>query len=111
MMHRVLAVLATACLLGGCAQQAQRMAAPGEAAAAEQVYAYTCDGAAPFRVRFEGDLAVLTLSDREARLPRVVSGSGARYSDGNVMLWIKGDDAMLEIRGECPAACRVAGRS
>ena len=107
----VLAALAAALLTAGCAQHTQRAPSPGEQAAAQLVWTYTCDGAAPFKVRFEPELAVVSLIDREVRLPQVVSGSGARYSDGNVLLWIKGDEAMLEIRGACPAMCRVAGRS
>ena len=42
----------------------------------------------------------LTLSDRELSLPQVRSGSGARYSDGEVVFWDTGDTALLGFGGE-----------
>jgi membrane-bound inhibitor of C-type lysozyme len=43
----------------------------------------------PFvNVRFAG---------REMRLPHVISGSGARYSDGKTTFWNKGRSVLLEV--------------
>ena len=39
-------------------------------------------------VRFDG---------RDLRLPHVISGSGARYSDGKTTLWNKGDSVFVEV--------------
>jgi len=39
-------------------------------------------------VRFDG---------RDSRLPRVISGSGARYSNGKTTFWNKGRTALVEI--------------
>jgi putative lipoprotein len=42
---------------------------------------------------------VLYLPSGPLKLPQVISGSGARYSDGETTFWIKGDDAYMEING------------
>ena len=34
---------------------------------------------------------------REMRLPHVISGSGARYSDGKTTFWNKGDSVLMEV--------------
>jgi membrane-bound inhibitor of C-type lysozyme len=34
---------------------------------------------------------------RELRLPHVISGSGARYSDGKTTFWNKGNSALMEV--------------
>jgi len=34
---------------------------------------------------------------REMRLPHVISGSGARYSDGKTTFWNKGNSALMEV--------------
>jgi membrane-bound inhibitor of C-type lysozyme len=39
-------------------------------------------------VRFDG---------RELRLPHVISGSGARYSDGKTTFWNKGRSVLMEV--------------
>ena len=73
---------------------------------AAQTYTYVCSEDYRFTARFESDMAVLGLPDRELRLPQVVSGSGARYSDGETTFWIKGDEATLEIDGKPLLNCR-----
>ena len=65
---------------------------------------YTCSDIR-FTARFEPEAAILTLPDRELRLPQVRSGSGARYSDGETTFWIKGESATLEIGGKTYADC------
>jgi len=67
-------------------------------------YAYTCADYR-FTARFEPEAAVLTLPDRELRLPQALSASGARYSDGVTTFWIKGDLATLEIDGKTYSDC------
>lgn len=68
---------------------------------------YVCPGGESITVRYQDEKK----SDRGIRapralveaagkpriaLPRVISGSGARYSDGYTTLWNKGDEVMLE---------------
>lgn len=95
-------------LLAGC--QPKKPAAQEHAsdrattAAVTTPYVYTCSEYR-FTARFEPEAAVLTLPDRELRLPQVLSASGARYSDGEATFWIKGDDATLEIDGKTYADC------
>jgi len=44
---------------------------------------------------------ILFPDGREYTLPQVISGSGARYTDdGELLWWIKGDEAKAEIRDE-----------
>lgn len=42
---------------------------------------------------------LITTGGQSFRLPQGMSGSGARYTDGSVVFWIKGDDAQLEAQG------------
>jgi len=50
---------------------------------------YQCSEGQGFRARVEqgGESAVLQLSGKTMRLPRAVSASGAKYSDGRTTFW------------------------
>ena len=48
----------------------------------------------------EADTVTVALPDGEVTLPRVVSGSGARYSDDTTVFWNQGDEALVEVDGE-----------
>lgn len=71
--------------------------------------AFACPHGDTIRVRFESDSAHVVLPhDRGPRtLPHVISGSGARYSDGSVTFWNKGDSAFV-MRGDSVVINRCA---
>ncbi len=56
--------------------------------------------------RIEGGTAWLFLPHRTLSLPHVASGSGARYSDGTVSYWGKGEEALLEAEDGVHDGCR-----
>ena len=45
----------------------------------------------------EDQFVNVRFAGREMRLPHVISGSGARYSDGKTTFWNKGDGALMEV--------------
>jgi membrane-bound inhibitor of C-type lysozyme len=46
------------------------------------------------------DIAFLTVPGKRFYLHRMPSASGVKYSDGNTTLWIKGQNASVEIEGQ-----------
>lgn len=67
---------------------------------------FKCDDFA-FIAKFIGDRVEIATPGRNMTLPQVISGSGARYSDGNTTLWNKGSEAMLEMNGVQYKNCKV----
>lgn len=61
-----------------------------------QTGVYKCIGGYNFVARFEGRKVWLFLPRETISLPLAVSGSGARYSDGETTFWIKGERAFLD---------------
>ena len=63
---------------------------------------YNCDEGKSFVVElYENvDIAFLTIDGKRFYLYRVPSESGTKYSDGNTTLWIKGQNAFVEIEGQ-----------
>jgi membrane-bound inhibitor of C-type lysozyme len=63
---------------------------------------YTCDEGKSFVVEpYENvDITFLTTPGKRFYLHRVPSASGTKYSDGNTILWIKGQTAFVEIDGK-----------
>ena len=59
---------------------------------------YQCAAGKKFyeRLMDNGNAAWLILSDREVSLPKVSSSSGVRYSNGNSVLNITGNEATLD---------------
>ena len=69
-------------------------------------FVYECDDDYVFVVRIEGTDAWLFLPGRTVKLSHVPSGSGAKYTDGSVTFWSKGEEALLEVEGEEQRSCR-----
>lgn len=66
-------------------------------------YRYVCPGNVRFDVQFlplpaqaEGNALLLMADKPPLMLPRVISASGAKYSDGYTTFWTKGSEAFLE---------------
>lgn len=60
---------------------------------------YSCNGGAPFEVRYinagENSLALVPVAGASRIFVSTVSASGARYVSGALEWWSKGDDATL----------------
>ncbi len=64
-----------------------------------QKFIYQCDEGKTLLVEFDtrGEMVMLTIDRRWIYLPKVPSASGAKYSDGNSVFWIKGEVAAIDI--------------
>lgn len=62
---------------------------------------FRCDDGKPVTASFLNatNEVLITTGGRSFRLPQGMSGSGARYTDGSAVFWIKGNDAQLELPG------------
>jgi membrane-bound inhibitor of C-type lysozyme len=72
-------------------------------------FVYQCDEGKTLGVEFDtrGEMVMLTINRRWIYLPRVPSASGAKYSDGNSIFWLKGEVATIEIdQGTIYQNCR-----
>lgn len=67
-------------------------------------HVYAC-GDYAFVARVEGEQVWLFLPSGTVAVPRVVSGSGAKYSDGSVTYWSKGQEALLELPDRTLTEC------
>lgn len=109
--HSFLAVLLCA-LLGACAGGGTRLAAteaqirPDERSLA-RTQVYDCNGF-EFITRFGPGEMALWLPDRYVVLSQVPSGSGAKYQEGDIEFWSKGDDAMLTVGDRQYLNCALA---
>lgn len=92
-LHVVLlpASLGTAAMFAACAALP---ASVGDADAASAVE-WQCDTLS-FTVRYRGDNAIVQMAERTVNLPRAVSASGARYTDGTWTYWEHQGTARLE---------------
>jgi membrane-bound inhibitor of C-type lysozyme/uncharacterized membrane protein len=73
---------------------------------AARTFVYECADGFGFVARIEGETAWLFLPRKTQSLPHVESGSGAKYSDGAVTYWGKGEEALLETGDEVHRGCR-----
>lgn len=77
------------------------LAVPLSVQAQSRVVNYQCAGGRTFRVAYSTDAAqLMRSSDDSLTLPNVVSASGARYSNGEVTLFTKGNQAFIEENGQ-----------
>lgn len=102
---RLPALVVVLVLLAGCAAEedtaeaeksgdaSSSMTVPGSAG---QTFVYECDDGSSFTARVEGEKAWLFLASGSTSLPHVPAASGAKFSDGTVTYWSKGESAMFE---------------
>lgn len=101
-------------LVSGCADSPSggrhtRKPGPGESAAASSkeggvagvtatVHAWECEGGAYVVTEFRAapDEVFVFLPEGSLALPHVASASGAKYSDGTITLWTRGDEMVLD---------------
>jgi membrane-bound inhibitor of C-type lysozyme len=90
------ATAATLVSLIGCSQPA---------ATESKWLSFACPDGQIVAARFEpkDDAANVRFADHEYRLPHVISGSGARYSDGVTTFWNKGRSAMILVKDQVVA--------
>lgn len=70
-----------------------------------QTFAYHCEEDYHFVVRIEGETIWLFRPRQTVSLPHISSASGAKYSDGTVTFWAKGEQAVLETRQKTHRDC------
>ncbi|MES2026344.1 MAG: YbaY family lipoprotein [Pseudomonadota bacterium] len=71
------------------------------------VAAFKCDDL-EFIAKFPNtDKVEILLAGRTLTLPHVISGSGARYSDGSTTFWGKGNEALFEMNGISYKGCKT----
>jgi len=75
-------------------------------AVAPQTYVYECNENYSFVARIEVEKAWLFLPKKTVPLSHVPSASGAKYSDGQITFWSKGDEAFIEDGQETHRNCR-----
>jgi membrane-bound inhibitor of C-type lysozyme len=69
-------------------------------AAQQRFYRYECEAGKTFEASYGAEQVQLTLDGRTPiSLPQVVAASGARYSNGTITLFTKGNDAFIEEGG------------
>jgi putative lipoprotein len=97
------AALVLCALLVACAGNSGK---PGRVPplSAGQTLVYEC-GEYEFVVRAGADEVALYLPDDYRVLGRVRSASGARYEDGELVFWSKGDEAMLDVGAKRYRGC------
>lgn len=73
-----------------------------------RAYVWQCDGGLRVHMRnlLREDAIVVEFDGQAHRLPHVISASGARYSDGSLTFWTKGDTALLERAAQPLLHCR-----
>lgn len=69
-------------------------------------YVYECSDNYSFVARIEGEKVWLFLPKKTVDLPHVPSASGAKYNDGQITFWSKGDEALIEDGQETHRNCR-----
>ncbi len=69
--------------------------------------AYACTDGSRLALAWAGDFVKITETDQPARiLARVISGSGARYSDGGAEAWEHQGEVRVTAPGVSPRTCR-----
>ncbi len=108
--HARLAILGVAAAALACSPE-QAEEAASERVEPASTFVYECDDGYGFVARIQGETAWVFLPETTAALAHVPAASGARYSEGGITYWSKGEEALLEVRGTEHPACANNRRS
>ena len=104
MVKSTLIILGTVVVLLGGMGSDLRAAKPedSENVPSAKKFRYLCEDGKIFTLEVitQEDCVILTLDGKPTKLPRVVSGSGSRYSNGRTTVWLKGNEAFIEMDGK-----------
>jgi heat shock protein HslJ len=76
------------------------LAPPAPAPGPRRAHVYDCPGGPALAItELQGDAIEAWLAEGRRRLARVPAASGARYADGEVSVWNKGEELVLEREG------------
>lgn len=73
----------------------------------DNVFVFECEKDEFYTVHYQDDVAFLYHGYEVYKLPRAISASGARYSDGVNEFWNKGDMAMITIGDKSYQNCQL----
>ena len=76
------------------------------ALAADEVF-FVCADGREFSAEFAGETVTLLFGGEMIDLPRVPSGSGAKFEDNVFVFWNDGDEALYEVKGQFQTTCVV----
>ena len=67
-----------------------------------KTFEFICPDGVHLKISYSenGEKATLIYEKKKYELERTISASGARYSDGHLIFWNKGDTAFIEIDGK-----------
>jgi membrane-bound inhibitor of C-type lysozyme len=69
--------------------------------AAKPILTYQCEAGKNFKAQFLDSSVRLQIElSKTIMLPQVTAASGARYSDGKITLYTKGQEAFIDIEGK-----------
>ena len=91
----------------GSSAQDTRSVQEAETLPVVKTLVYECLGAEFIARTGPGEIA-LWLEDRYVILSQVRSGSGAKYQEGDIVFWSKGDEATLTVGGRVYPDCKLA---
>ena len=100
-----IALLAATAAGAACAPEARP--GVGTEAAGPIRAVYDCRASGTVVAIYTPDSVRIAIGERVWTLPRAITGSGARYTDGRTLIWDRGGNAILEIDGGAPDSCRV----
>ncbi len=101
-MRKAIIFISIVLILSGCMTNKTVSESVDKMESTAKTFEFVCPDGARLKVIYHenGERATLFFEDRKIELDRAISGSGARYSDGHVVFWNKGDEALIEIDGE-----------
>ncbi len=100
-------ILAIILLMCSCTKKCHFNSPPKYNIPADNVFVFQCENDEFYTVHFQDDAAYLYHGYEVYKLPRALSASGARYSDGVNEFWNKGDMAMITIGDESYQNCEL----
>lgn len=103
--------LALLVLTSGCGKKQDEQTTPPETREVFHVFSYDGPMDSRYMVHFDENQpqAILYTHDETLILQHQPAASGAKYQGERIMVWIKGDEVLMEVDGKRVGPCAVSG--
>ncbi len=97
--------------IAGCGKKQEEQPASAETRSIFHVFSYDGPMGARYMVHFDsaGKEATLFTHDETLILKHEATASGAKFQGDRIMVWIKGDEVLMEVDGKRVGPCSVSG--
>ena len=103
---KIILIVTIAGMIFSCSEDKEEEAEETIPGIQKETFVFDCDSAFSFTVQLAGETAKVFLPEKTYELKQKEAASGAKYSNGEITFWTKGEEAFVELEDTTYQNCK-----